>query len=471
VYDTTPHRGIGSTSDSATACQPPSRLEHLLRHGCDRLREEDEVLHGLLEEEFARQQCSLNLVASSSIVDPTTHACQASVASNVTAEGYPGRRYQGGCQVVDKIEALAIERAKHAFRADFANVQPHSASIANDLVLLRLVDPGDVIMGMQLDAGGHLTHGARASVSGSRFTAVGYGVTAEGFIDYDQVRDLARAHRPKLLICGTTAYPREVDFKRFREIAEDVGALLLADITHVAGLVAARLHPDPIPYAHITTTCTHKQLYGPRGGLILMGPDRTRPWKQGSTLESEVQHGVFPYLQGAPVPNVIAAKARAFHRLATPWFRDLALRIKANASDLAASLARRGCRVVSGGTDTHIVLIDVATSYGVTGIVAQKALERCHINVNKNTIPHDTKPVGIASGIRLGSNTTALRGFGSAEMEHCAQVIDRVLRAVIVRGERDYELDDTLVVDVQDEVADTCRRHPVAGYPDAVLHP
>jgi glycine hydroxymethyltransferase len=451
--------------------QLPSRLERMLRHGYERLREEDEVLYGLLDQEFARQQCSLNLVASSSIIDPTTHVCQASVASNVTAEGYPGRRYQGGCEIVDKIESLAIERARHAFGAEYANVQPHSASIANDLVLLRLLDPGDVILGMRLDAGGHLTHGAPASVSGSRFNAVGYGVTEEGFVDYDQVRDLARKHRPKLIICGTTAYPREINFQCFREIAEEAGTLLLADMTHIAGLVAAKLHPDPVPHAHIITTCTHKQLYGPRGGLILMSSDRMRPWKHDNTLEQEVQRGVFPYLQGAPIPNVIAAKARAFHRLATPWFRELALRIKTNARDLAGGLARRGCRVVSGGTDTHIVVIDVITSYGVTGIVAQKALERCRINVNKNTIPRDTKPVGVASGIRLGSNTTALRGFGSAEMEHCARLIDRVLRAVTVRNEHDYELGDTLVAEVQDEVGELCRRYPVDGYPETAPLP
>jgi glycine hydroxymethyltransferase len=451
----------------ATLLQAPSQLERMLRHGCERLREEDAVLHALLEQEFARQQGSLNLVASSSLIDPTTHVCQASVASNVTAEGYPGRRYQGGCEVVDQIEALAIERARHAFRAEYANVQAHSASIANELILLRLLDPGDVILGMRLDAGGHLTHGSRASVSGSRFNAIGYGVTEAGLLDYDQVRDLARAHRPKLIICGATAYPRAIDFQRFREIGDEVGAIVLADMTHVAGLVAATLHPDPVPHAHITTTCTHKQLYGPRGGLILMGPDRAWPWKEGRTLESEMQQGVFPYFQGAPVPNVIAAKARAFHRLSTPAFRDVALRIKTNASDLADGLARRGCTIVSGGTDTHIVLIDVATSYGVTGIIAQKALERCRINVNKNTIPRDTKPVGIASGIRLGSNATALRGFGNAEMEHCARLIDRVLRAVKVRSERDYDLGDTLIADVQSEVNDVCRRHPVAGYPDA----
>jgi glycine hydroxymethyltransferase len=353
------------------------------------------------------------------------------------------------------------------FHADYANVQAHSASIANELILLRLLDPGDVILGMRLDAGGHLTHGSRASVSGRRFTAIGYGVTEDGFLDYDEVRDLARAHRPKLIICGATAYPRAIDFQRFRDIGDEVGALVLADMTHVAGLVAAKLHPDPVPHAHITTTCTHKQLYGPRGGLILMGPDRTRPWKQDATLESEMQQGVFPYFQGAPIPNVIAAKARAFHRLGTPAFRDVALRIKSNASDLAAGLARRGCKVVSGGTDTHIVLVDVAASYGVTGIVAQKALERCRINVNKNTIPRDTRPVAIASGMRLGSNTTAVRGFGNAEMDHCARLIDRVLRAVKVQGERDYELGDTLIADVQDEVIDLCRRHPVVGYPDA----
>jgi glycine hydroxymethyltransferase len=455
----------------ATLLQAPSHLEQLLRHGCERLREEDEVLHGLLEKEFARQQCSLNLVASSSTIDPTTHVCQASVAANVTAEGYPGRRYQGGCEVVDQIEALAIERAKHAFGCDFANVQPHSASIANELIMLRLFNPGDVILGMRLDAGGHLTHGAPASLSGSRFKAIGYGVTAAGFIDYDQVRDLARNHRPKLIVCGTTAYPREIDFRLFREIAEEFGSLLLADITHVAGLVAAKLHPDPVPHAHITTTCTHKQLYGPRGGLILMGPDRTRIWKQDRTLEQEVQQGVFPYMQGAPIPNVIAAKARAFHRLTTTWFHELALRIKANASDLAAGLVKLGCQVISGGTDTHIVVVDVVASYGVTGIIAQKALERCRISVNKNSIPQDTKPVGIASGIRLGSNNTALRGFGSAEMEHCAHMIDRILRAVTVRNERDFELSESLVAEMQDQVGELCRHYGVAGYPEVLTLP
>ena len=449
---------------SAALCEEPSRFERMLRHGCDRLRAEDEVLYSLLEQEFERQQCSLNLVASSSLIDPTTQVCQASVASNVTAEGYPGRRYQGGCEIVDRIEALAIERATHAFRAEYANVQPHSASIANELILLRLLEPGDVILGMRLDAGGHLTHGAPVSASGTLFKAIGYGVTGEGFVDYDEVRDLAHLHRPKLIICGTTAYPREIDFGRFREIADECGALLLADITHIAGLVAARLHPDPTPHAHIVTTCTHKQLYGPRGGLILMGADRTRRWKD-STLEREVQQGVFPYMQGAPIPNVLAAKARAFHRLATPWFRELARRIKANAGDLAAAFIAQGCKVVSGGTDTHIVVVDVAASYGMTGIVAQKALERCRINVNKNTIPGDTRPAAIASGMRLGSNTTALRGFGTGEMERCARLVDRVLRAVTSRNERDYELGDRLVADVQDEVADLCGRHPVAGYP------
>ncbi|WP_344154151.1 serine hydroxymethyltransferase [Kribbella yunnanensis] len=443
----------------------PTDMGQLLRQGHTRLQQEDEALYSLLEQEFQRQQTSLNLVASSSVVDPTTHACMASVAANVTAEGYPGRRYQGGCEVIDEIELLAIERAKVAFRAEFANVQTHSASIANEMLLLRLLEPGDVILGMRLDAGGHLTHGAGASVSGKRFRAVGYGVTAEGFIDYSQVRDLALAHRPKLLICGATAYPRHIDFQRFREIADEVGALLLADITHVAGLVAARLHPSPLPHAHLVTTCTHKQLYGPRGGLILLGPDRSGLWKGDVSLEDEVQRGVFPYFQGAPVPNVIAAKARAFHRLTTPWFRELALRIKANAGDLATGLAQRGCAIVSGGTDNHLVMVDVASSYGLTGIVAQKALERCRINVNKNAIPNDAKSVAIASGIRLGSNTTSLRGFGSAEMEQCADLVDRVLRAAKQRGERDYSLDEQVAAQVEGEVVQLCRRHPMDGYP------
>jgi glycine hydroxymethyltransferase len=442
-----------------------SSLQAMLRHGCERLRVEDGALHELLEQEFERQQVTLNLVASSSAIDPTTQVCQASVASNVTAEGYPGNRYQGGCRIIDQIESLAIERAMRAFRAEFANVQAHSASIANELLLLRLLDPGATILGMRLDAGGHLTHGSAASVSGRRFNAIGYGVTAAGFLDYDQVRELARTHRPKLIICGATAYPREIDFGLFRQIADEVGALLLADITHVAGLVAAGLHGSPLAHAHFTTTCTHKQLYGPRGGLVLMGPSRKQSWKGNSTLERELQEGVFPFFQGAPVPNIIAAKARAFDRLSTPEFRELACRIKGNAHDLAQQLVVRGGTIVSGGTDNHIVLIDVLSSYGMTGIVAQKALERCHINVNKNAIPRDTHPVGVTSGVRFGSNTTALRGFGKPEMEVCARLIDKVLRAVKVRGDRDYELSSDIVEDVSHEVGELCRRFPVDGYP------
>jgi glycine hydroxymethyltransferase len=240
---------------------------------------------------------------------------------------------------------------------------------------------------------------------------------------------------------------------------------LLADITHVAGLVAAGLHASPLAHAHFTTTCTHKQLYGPRGGLVLMGPSRKQSWKGNSTLEKELQEGVFPFFQGAPVPNIIAAKARAFARLSTPEFKSLARRIKANAHDLAEQLIARGGTVVSGGTDNHIVLIDVLSSYGMTGIVAQKALEGCHINVNKNAIPRDTHPVGVTSGVRFGSNTTALRGFGKPEMEVCAQLIDKVLRAVKVRGDRDYELGSDIVEDVSHEVGELCRRFPVDGYP------
>ncbi|GLQ87919.1 serine hydroxymethyltransferase [Dyella flagellata] len=444
-----------------------SHLDAMLRHGCERLRDGDPELYGLLEREFERQNTTLNLVASSSAIDPATQVCQASVAANVTAEGYPGHRYHGGCAIIDEIESLAIERAKLAFGAEFANVQTHSASIANELLLLRLLEPGDTLLGMRMDAGGHLTHGSRASVSGRRFNAIGYGVTDQGLLDYEQVRELAHAHRPKLIICGATAYPREIDFKRFRAIADEVDALLLADITHVAGLVAARLHPSPVANAHFTTTCTHKQLYGPRGGLVLMGSDRNRVWHGNNTLEKELQQGVFPFFQGAPVPNVIAAKARAFGHLATAEFRHLAQRIKDNARDLASHLGHKGAAIVSGGTDNHIVLIDVLSSYGLTGIVAQRALELCRINVNKNAIPRDKHPVHIASGVRTGSNTTALRGFGRNEMEQCAHLIDKVLRAVKPRGELDYDLSQDVIDEVAQEVGELCRRFPVGGYPGA----
>ena len=443
-----------------------TRLGEFIANGVDLLYRDDPLLTGLLERELQRQSEVLTLVAASSVMDPSVLACTASVAGNVTAEGYPGARFHAGCEVIDEIENLAIDRARAAFGATYANVQPHSATTANEVVMFSLLRPGDTLLGMDLSAGGHLTHGAKVSVSGRCFDAVGYGVTPEGAIDYDQARELALAHRPKLIICGTTAFPRTIDFARFRQIADEVGAWLLADITHIAGLVAAGLHPSPIDHAHITTTCTHKQLYGPRGGLILLGKDRDAPTPEGlgRTLAESMQKGVFPLFQGAPVLNVIAAKARALARLTTPEFRTLTRRIVEDAKALALCFAAHGYKVVSGGTDNHLVILDVHQSAGVTGIVAERALESCHIVVNKNRIPGDTRSPVITSGVRLGTNSVALREMGPQEMEECAALIRRVLAAVRPRGEREYELDGAVREGVIARVRELCRRHPVPRY-------
>ncbi|HBL29949.1 MAG TPA: serine hydroxymethyltransferase [Acidobacteria bacterium] len=441
-------------------------LGSFLAHGVDLLYQDDPVLAGLLEREMRRQSEVLTLVAASSITDPSVLAAVASVAGNVTAEGYPGARFHAGCAVIDEIESLAIARAKEVFGARYANVQPHSATTANEVVMFSLLRPGDTILGMDLSAGGHLTHGAKVSVSGRAFHAIGYGLLPDGAIDFDRVRELALEHRPRLLICGTTAYPRTLDFARFRAIADEVGAWLLADITHIAGLVAAGLHPSPIDIAHVTTTCTHKQVYGPRGGLILLGreADTPTPDALGKTLADSMQKGIFPLFQGAPVLNVIAAKARALARLATPEFRELAGRIVGTAKALAADFLAAGYTVVAGGTDNHLVILDVAGSTGLTGVIAEKALEASHLVVNKNRIPGDTRSALVTSGVRLGTNSVALRGLGAPEMQEAGALVRRVLAAVQAQGEKDFALDGAVREAVIADVKDLCRRHPVPRY-------
>jgi glycine hydroxymethyltransferase len=440
-------------------------LTAFARQGVDLLRQEDPALCRLLEQEYERQTTTLAMVASSSIVDPSVLACEGTVPVNVTAEGYPGRRFHAGCQFIDEIEQLAIDRAKAAFKAQYANVQPHSASLANEIVMFSLLKPGDTILGMQLQYGGHLTHGAKASISGRYFNAIGYGLNEEGFIDYDQVSRLAHEVRPRLIICGATAYPRIIDFRRFREIADEVGAFLLADITHTAGLVVAGLHPSPIDHAHFTTTCTHKQLYGPRGGLILIGRDSDNPSPDGrSTLAELMQSAVFPMVQGAPIPNMLAAKARALARVVRPEFHILAKQIIANGRALAACFVNKGYPVVSGGSDNHIVLLDVAAR-GLTGLIAERALEACNVIVNKNKIPGDKKSTLVTSGIRLGTNSVARRGMGAAEMKECANLIDKVLGSLDVFGDYKYALGSATKESVQDTVRQLCRRFPIPYYP------
>jgi glycine hydroxymethyltransferase len=446
-----------------TLSRPASR--QLVTAGFDQLAIEDPELLAALESEYHRQATTLSLVASSSYADPSVLAVQSSVAVNVTAEGYPGRRYHAGCSVIDELESLARSRACAAFGARYANVQPHTATTANYTVLSALLRPGDTLLGMDLSQGGHLTHGSPVAYSGTYFNAIGYGLTSEGLIDYAGVAKLARDHRPRLIICGATAYPRTIDFARFREIADEVGAYVLADISHTAGLVATGLHPSPIDHAHITTTCTHKQLFGPRGGLILSGRDADSPAPHGSgTLADFLQRAIFPYSQGAPVMNAIAAKARTLMQITTPDFRALAGRIVEDAREIARELAARGYRIVSGGTDNHIVLVDLSPR-GLTGLAAQDLLDECGITVNKNRVPHDPTSAFVTAGIRLGTNGIALRGMGRNEARACAELIDEVLSAAGPGAGNRLRLAEQVRARVRRRVVDICLAFPVPGYP------
>ncbi len=440
-------------------------LSQYVHQGIENLYKDDPLLYGLLEEEYHRQANVLTMVAASSIVDPSVLICDSMVPVNVTAEGYPGARFHAGCRVIDKIEQLAIDRAKQAFKAKYANVQSHSATTANQVVMCSLLKPGDTLLGMELNSGGHLTHGSKASVSGQYFNAIGYGLDENERINYNQVYRLAKEHKPKLIICGTTAYPRIIDFARFREIADEVGAYVLADITHIAGLVIAGLHPSPIDVVHFTTTCTHKQIYGPRGGLILMGKDYDLPAPDGKRKLFEViQKGVFPFFQGAPNLNSISAKARALGMVQTEEFKERMKRIVADAKALAKCFIEMGYHVITGGSDNHLVVVDVLSS-GITGLVAEKALESCNIIVNKNRIPGDTKSAFITSGIRIGTNSLALKGMGPEDMPQCAELIHRVLSSVKPIDDRTFELDDSVKSSVIAKVSEICKQFPIPCYP------
>jgi glycine hydroxymethyltransferase len=440
-------------------------LAELALRGLELLCEEDPSLCDLLVREYDRQAGSLVMVAAASVADPSVLFCEGMPTTNVTTEGYPGARFHAGCEIVDKIERLAIDRAKAAFGARYANVQPHSGSSANELVMFSLLRPGDKVMGLELACGGHLTHGSPASISGQYFTAIGYGLDSEGFIDYEQVRRLAREFRPRLIICGASSYPRIVEFQRFREIADEVNAFLLADISHIAGLVAAGEHPSPIDHAHFTTTSTYKQLCGPRGGLVLIGKDHDLPGPDGKrTLADIIQRAVFPFFQGTPNLSAIAAKARALAAVTSPRFRAVARRIVAGARLLADFFQERGYRVLTRGTDNHMVLIDV-TSQGMTGRIAERALEECRIIVNKNVIPGDRLPARITSGMRLGTNSLALRGMTARDMVQCAELIHQVLGALEVRGSDDYHLPAAVAASVRSAVERLSREFPLPHYP------
>jgi len=435
------------------------------QRGLEMLGREDPGLHALLEREYTRQGDTLMMIAAASLASPSVLVCEGMPTVSVTTEGYPGARFHAGCGVVDEIERLAIERAKAAFGARYANVQPHSGSSANAILTCSLLKPGDTLLGMEISAGGHLTHGARASMSGQFFRSVGYGVDESGRIDYGQVERLAREERPRLIICGASAYPRTIDFRRFRQIADEVGALLLADISHIAGLVVAGEHPSPIDHAHFTTTSTYKQLCGPRGGLILMGRDCDQRAPDGKqTLAEMLQKAVFPFFQGTPSLGTIASKARALANVCTPEFKQLAHRIVTSAGRLAQCFIEKDYRVLTGGSDNHLVVIDVLAK-GVTGVIAERALEECNIIVNKNKIPGDKHPALITSGMRLGTNSLALRGLTAEEMPHCADLIHKVLGSLKVMGKTEYELADAVKKYVRVEVQKLCAEYPIPDYP------
>ncbi|MFC6091738.1 serine hydroxymethyltransferase [Saccharothrix lopnurensis] len=429
--------------------------------GLGELHREDPELAGLLDAEVRHQDTTLAMIASASIAAPSVLAASGSALSNVTAEGYPGARYHPGTGNFDEVERLAVRRAKVLFGARYANVQPHSCSSANLAVLAALVPPGGTLLGLDLDAGGHLTHGSPASVTGRHYRAVRYGLDASGRIDYRQVAELAAEHRPTVLIAGASAYSRTLDFARFREIADSVGAYLLADISHISGLVAANEHPSPIDHAHITTTSTYKQLGGPRGGLILSGRDHQAPGPDGRTpLDRLMQRAVFPQNQGTPAPASIAAKARALALAAEPLFARTARLTVSGARALAAELVRLGHEVLTGGTDNHMALIDLRDSR-LTGVIAERALEECGILVNRNRVPGDARPPLITSGIRLGCNILAQRGMGPEHVRECAGLVHAALTATTPLSDTEYRVDPHQRIRLREHVRALCARHPL----------
>jgi glycine hydroxymethyltransferase len=410
------------------------------------IAEFDPELARAMAAERKRQEDHVELIASENYASPRVLEAQGSVLTNKYAEGYPGKRYYGGCEYVDIAESLAIERAKKLFGADFANVQPHSGSQANAAVYLALLSPGDAILGMSLDHGGHLTHGAKVNFSGKLFKASQYGIKAEsGEIDYDQVARLAEEHKPKMIVAGFSAYSRIIDWAKFRTIADSVGAYFVVDMAHVAGLVATGHYPNPVPFADVATTTTHKTLRGPRGGLILARPN--------PEVHKKLNSMVFPGTQGGPLMHVIAAKAVAFLEALQPEFKAYSTQVVANARAMARALQKRGYKIVSGGTDNHLFLLDLIDK-DITGKDADAALGRAHMTVNKNAVPNDPRPPMVTSGLRIGTPAATTRGFKEAEVEQLANWIADVLDG---RG------DEVTITRVRGEVEALCRRFPVYG--------
>jgi glycine hydroxymethyltransferase len=414
-----------------------------------RLAAADGAVAQAIASELDRQQNQIELIASENIVSRAVLEAQGSVLTNKYAEGYPGRRYYQGCAPSDAVETLAIERAKELFGCGFANVQPHSGAQANGAVMLALTKPGDTILGMSLDAGGHLTHGAKPAMSGKWFNAIQYGVRREDhLIDFDQVEALAKEHKPRLIIAGGSAYPRHIDFARFRAIADQMGATFLVDMAHFAGLVAAGEHPSPFGHAHVVTTTTHKTMRGPRGGMVMTDDE---------VIAKKINSAVFPGLQGGPLMHVIAAKAVAFGEALQPGFKSYARAVIANAQAMAERLGERGANLIAGGTDTHLALVDV-TPLGITGRDADEALERAAITCNKNGIPFDPLPPVKTSGIRVGSPAGTTRGFGTAEFRDIADMIADVLEGLRDNG---HDGNGEVETKVKRRVRDLCARFPI----------
>lgn len=409
----------------------------------DILRNSDPELYGAMEQELQRQRDHIELIASENFTSPSVMAAMGSHLTNKYAEGYPGARYYGGCEYVDVVEQLAIDRAKELFGAEHANVQPHSGSQANMAVYLALLKPGDTILGMDLSHGGHLTHGSKASISGKYFNACFYGVDPETeTIDYEKAMQAAGECRPKLIIAGASAYPRFIDFKRMREIADEVGAYLMVDMAHIGGLVAAGVHPSPVPYADVVTSTTHKTLRGPRGAIILCKDE----------LRKKINSGVFPGTQGGPLMHIIAGKAVCFKEAMSEKFKDYQTQVIKNAVVLADTLQKGGIRLVSGGTDNHLMLADTMV-LGRTGMEVQELLDKAHITANKNAIPFDTQPVKLTSGMRFGTPAVTTRGMKEAEMAEIGSMIVRLIN----EGE-------DAVSEVKQQVIDLCERFPL--YPE-----
>ncbi|MEM9447591.1 MAG: serine hydroxymethyltransferase [Cyanobacteria bacterium P01_E01_bin.6] len=416
----------------------------------DFLTQSDSAVAGMMQRELQRQRTHLELIASENFTSPAVMAAQGSVLTNKYAEGLPGKRYYGGCEFVDEVEQLAIDRAKALFKAAHANVQPHSGAQANFAVFLSLLQPGDTIMGMDLSHGGHLTHGSPVNVSGKWFNACHYGVSPETEqIDFDQLRDAVLEHRPRLIICGYSAYPRIIDFEKFRAIADEVDAYLLADIAHIAGLVATGHHPNPVPYCDVVTTTTHKTLRGPRGGLIL-----TRDAELGKKLDK----AVFPGSQGGPLEHVIAGKAVAFGEALKPEFHDYSGAVIANAKALSQQLQSRGFKIVSNGTDNHLVLVDLR-SISMTGKEADRLVSTVNITANKNTVPFDPESPFVTSGLRLGTPAMTTRGMGSTEFSEIADIIaDCLLNSA----------DDSVIASCRNRVEALCERFPLYPHLEVV---